>query len=186
MVIFCGLIRKRLPFAIFLDEAKEIINMVEKVYPMTAEGKEKLEQELEELKTVKRGEIIERIKIARGFGDLSENSEYESAKDEQAFVEGRITTLENMIRFAQIIDNQGVDKDEVSLGKTVKFIELPDGEEEEYTIVGSAEADPFSGKISNDSPIAQALIGKKVNDEVTIATPGGDMLVKIVEVAQTK
>ena len=158
--------------------------MVEKVYPMTLEGKEKLEKELEELKTVKRGEIIERIKIARGFGDLSENSEYESAKDEQAFVEGRITTIENMIRFAQIIDNDGVDADEVSIGKTVTFIELPDGEEEEYTIVGSAEADPFSGKISNDSPIAQALIGKLVNDEVTIATPGGDMLVKIVKVEQ--
>ena len=156
--------------------------MVEKVYPMTQEGKEKLERELEELKTVKRGEIIERIKIARSFGDLSENSEYESAKDEQAFVEGRITTLENMIRFAQIIDNDNVAQDEVSIGKTVVFKELPDGEEEEYTIVGSAESDPFAGKISNDSPIAQALIGKKVNDEVNISKPGGDFLVKIVSV----
>lgn len=156
--------------------------MVEKVYPMTQEGKEKLERELEELKTVKRGEIIERIKIARSFGDLSENSEYESAKDEQAFVEGRITTLENMIRFAQIIDNDGVAQDEVSIGKTVVFKELPDGEEEEYTIVGSAESDPFAGKISNDSPIAQALIGKKVNDEVNISTPGGDILVQIISV----
>lgn len=156
--------------------------MVEKVYPMTQEGKEKIERELEELKTVKRGEIIERIKIARSFGDLSENSEYESAKDEQAFVEGRITTLENMIRFAQIIDNDNVAQDEVSIGKTVVFKELPDGEEEEYTIVGSAESDPFAGKISNDSPIAQALIGKKVNDEVNISTPDGDFLVKIVSV----
>lgn len=156
--------------------------MVEKVYPMTQEGKEKLERELEELKTVKRGEIIERIKIARSFGDLSENSEYESAKDEQAFVEGRITTLENMIRFAQIIDNDGVAQDEVSIGKTVVFKELPNGEEEEYTIVGSAESDPFAGKISNDSPIAQALIGKKVNDEVNISTPGGDILVQIISV----
>lgn len=157
--------------------------MVEKVYPMTEEGKLKLEQELEELKTVKRGEIIERIKVARSFGDLSENSEYESAKDEQAFVEGRITTLENMIRFAQIIDNNNVNQDEVSIGKTVVFIELPDGDEEEYTIVGSAEADPFAGKISNDSPIASALIGKKIGDEVSISTPGGDMLVKIVRVS---
>src|SRR5699024_5422950 len=156
--------------------------MVEKVYPMTQEGKEKLERELEELKIVKRGEIIERIKIARGFGDLSENSEYESAKDEQAFVEGRITTLENMIRFAQIIDNDGVDADEASIGKTVTFKELPDEEEEEYTIVGSAESDPFSGKISNDSPIAQALIGKRVGDEVDIETPGGTMNVKILSV----
>lgn len=156
--------------------------MVEKVYPMTEEGKVKLELELEELKTVKRGEIIERIKIARSFGDLSENSEYESAKDEQAFVEGRITTLETMIRFAEIIDNNNVNQDEVALGKTITFIELPDGDEEEYIIVGSAEADPLAGKISNDSPIARALIGKKLNDEVTISTPGGDMSVKIVGV----
>lgn len=156
--------------------------MVEKVYPMTLEGKQKLEEELEYLKTTKRKEIVERIKIARGFGDLSENSEYESAKDEQAFVEGRITTLENMIRFAQIIDNNGVDQDEVSIGKTVTFKELPDGEEEEYTIVGSAEADPFSGKISNDSPIAKALIGKQLDEELTISTPGGDMRVKILAV----
>ena len=177
-------IRKRLPFAVD-TKLKGEIKMVEKVYPMTLEGKEKLEQELEELKTVKRGEIIERIKVASSFGDLSENSEYESAKDEQAFVEGRITTLENMIRFAEIIDNEGVDNDEVSIGKTVTFIELPDGDEEEYTIVGSAEADPFSGKISNDSPIARALIGKKINDEVTISTPGGDMLVKITEVKKS-
>ncbi|MCO6017548.1 MULTISPECIES: transcription elongation factor GreA [Carnobacterium] len=157
--------------------------MVEKVYPMTLEGKEKLENELEELKTVKRKEIVERIKIARSFGDLSENSEYESAKDEQAFVEGRITTLENMIRLSEIIDNKNTAKDEVSLGRTVKFIELPDGEEEEYTIVGSAEADPFSGKISNDSPIAKAIIGKRIDDEVVISTPGGDMQVKIISVS---
>ena len=156
---------------------------MEKVYPMTLEGKEKLEQELEELKTVKRKEIVERIKIARSFGDLSENSEYESAKDEQAFVEGRITTLENMIRFAQIIDNNNVSKDEVSIGRTVTFIELPDGDEEEYTIVGSAEADPFSGKISNDSPIAKALIGRKLNDTVVISTPGGDMEVRITKIS---
>lgn len=159
--------------------------MVEKTYPMTLEGKAKLEQELEELKTVKRGEIIERIKIARSFGDLSENSEYESAKDEQAFVEGRINTLESMIRFAQIIDTDNVDSDEISIGKTVTFVELPDDEEEEYTIVGKAEADPFSGKISNDSPIAQALIGKNVGDVVSIATPGGSMEVKITKVSQS-
>ncbi len=156
---------------------------MEKIYPMTLEGKEKLELELEELKTIKRKEIVERIKIARSFGDLSENSEYESAKDEQAFVEGRITTLENMIRFAQIIDNNNVAKDEVSIGRTVKFVELPDGDEEEYTIVGSAEADPFSGKISNDSPIAKALIGRKLNDVVTISTPGGDMNVRVEKIS---
>lgn len=132
----------------------------EKVFPMTAEGKQKLEQELEYLKTVKRKEVVERIKIARSFGDLSENSEYDSAKEEQAFVEGRVTTLENMIRNAKIIEDDG-GSNVVGLGKTVTFVELPDGDEESYTIVGSAEADPFEGKISNDSPIAKSLLGKK-------------------------
>ncbi|MDR1568847.1 MAG: transcription elongation factor GreA [Streptococcaceae bacterium] len=155
--------------------------MAEKVYPMTLAGKEKLEAELEHLKTVKRGEIVERIKIARSFGDLSENSEYESAKDEQAFVEGRIQTLETMIRFAELIDSDAVATDVVALGKLVTFV--ADGEKESYTIVGSAEADPFDGKISNDSPIAQGLLGKKVGDEVTIKIPNGEMEIKIIKVA---
>jgi transcription elongation factor GreA len=154
----------------------------EKVFPMTQEGKEKLEQELEYLKSVKRKEVVERIKIARSFGDLSENSEYDSAKDEQAFVEGRITTLENMIRNAKIIEEDAGDSTTVSLGKSVTFIELPDGEEETYTIVGSAEADPFEGKISNDSPIAKSLLGKQVGDEVVVQTPGGEMNVRIIAV----
>lgn len=156
--------------------------MNEKTYPMTIEGKAKLEAELEELKLVKRPEIIERIKIARSYGDLSENSEYDSAKDEQAFVEGRITTIEKMLRFSVIIDNNNVSKDEVAIGKTVTFIELPDGEEETYTIVGGAEANPLQGKISNDSPMAKALIGKKLNDEVSIDSPGGSFMVKIVAI----
>jgi transcription elongation factor GreA len=154
----------------------------EKEYPMTLEGKEKLLQELEYLKTVKRKEVVERIKIARSFGDLSENSEYDSAKEEQAFVEGRITTIENMIRNARIIDEDEINGDTVSLGSSVTFIELPDGEEETYTIVGSAEADPFEGKISNDSPIAKSLLGRKVDDEVAVQTPGGEMLVKIIKI----
>ncbi|MGX7077585.1 transcription elongation factor GreA [Globicatella sanguinis] len=158
--------------------------MEEKVFPMTLEGKAKLEAELEELKVVKRKEIIERIKIARSFGDLSENSEYESAKDEQAFVEGRISTLENMIRFAEIIDDKDVADDVVSLGRAVTFIELPDGEEETYTIVGSAEADPLEATISNESPIAVALLGTKVNDTVTVETPGGSFEVKVVKVSK--
>ena len=155
---------------------------VEKVFPMTKAGKEKLEQELEHLKTVKRKEVVERIKIARSFGDLSENSEYDSAKDEQAFVEGRITTLENMIRNAKIIEESDLDSDTVSLGKSVTFIELPDGDEETYTIVGSAEADPFEGKISNDSPIAKSLLGHEKGTEVMVPTPSGEMKVKIIDV----
>jgi transcription elongation factor GreA len=154
----------------------------EKVFPMTLAGKEKLEQELEFLKSVKRKEVVERIKIARSFGDLSENSEYDSAKEEQAFVEGRITTLENMIRNAKIIEEAEMSTDGVTLGRSVTFVELPDGEEETYIIVGSAEADPFEGKISNDSPIAKSLMGKKVGDEVTVQTPGGDMAVRITEI----
>ena len=154
----------------------------EKVFPMTQAGKEKLVQELEYLKSVKRKEVVERIKIARSFGDLSENSEYDSAKEEQAFVEGRITTLENMIRNAKIIAETEMAGDSVALGRSVTFIELPDGEEETYSIVGSAEADPFEGKISNDSPIAKSLLGKKVGDQVTVQTPGGEMSVRIVSI----
>ncbi|MDQ7861966.1 transcription elongation factor GreA [Peribacillus frigoritolerans] len=155
---------------------------MKKEYPMTKEGKLKLEQELEQLKTVKRKEVVERIKIARSFGDLSENSEYDSAKEEQAFVEGRITTIENMIRNAKIIEGNDSNTDTVSLGKSVTFVELPNGDEETYSIVGSVEADPFEGKISNDSPIAKSLIGKRVGDKVSIMTPGGEMSVKIVSI----
>lgn len=155
---------------------------MEKVFPMTQAGKEKLEQELEYLKSVKRKEVVERIKIARSFGDLSENSEYDSAKEEQAFVEGRITTIENMIRNAKIISEDEISGDTVGLGRSVTFIELPDGEEETYTIVGSAEADPFDGKISNDSPIAKSLIGHKVGEEVKVQTPGGEMDVRIITI----
>lgn len=156
--------------------------MEEKVYPMTLEGKAKLEAELEELKVNKRKEIVERIKVARSFGDLSENSEYESAKDEQAFVEGRISTIETMIRFAEIINDSEVDENIVSLGRKITFVELPDGDEETYTIVGSAEADPLDAKISNDSPIAKALLKKSVGDVVSIVTPGGSFDVKITKV----
>lgn len=154
----------------------------EKTYPMTQEGKEKLENELNELKTKTRAEIVERIKIARGFGDLSENSEYESAKDEQAFVEGRISSIETMLHNVEIIDTDTVDKDEVSLGRTVTFKELPDEEPETYTIVGQSESDPMTGKISNESPIAAAILGHKVNDEVSIQIPNGSMRVKILTV----
>ncbi|SEM49187.1 transcription elongation factor GreA [Paenisporosarcina quisquiliarum] len=150
----------------------------EKQYPMTVAGKQKLQDELTHLITVKRKEVVERIKIARSFGDLSENSEYDSAKEDQAFVEGRISTLESMIRNAVIIEGEG-NNDTVSLGKTVTFVEIPDGDEETYTIVGSAEADPIEGLISNDSPIAKGLIGKSTGDRVKILTPGGEMDVEI-------
>ena len=158
----------------------------EKSYYMTQEGKEKLVKELEYLKSEKRKEVVERIKIARGFGDLSENSEYDAAKDEQAFVESRISTLEKMVRNAVIIESDGENSNTVSLGKKVMFAEiLSDGsedDEEEYTIVGSAEADPFEGKISNDSPMAMSLLGRQVGEEVVVQTPGGEIKVRIKDV----
>lgn len=154
----------------------------EKKYPMTVSGKMKLEEELEFLKTVKRKEVVERIKVARSYGDLSENSEYDSAKEDQAFVEGKISSLESMIRNSVIITEDESNTDEVQLGKTVTFKELPNGDEETYTIVGSAEANPIEGLISNDSPIAKALIGRSKDDQVKIITPGGEMSVVIVEI----
>ncbi|EIT85281.1 transcription elongation factor GreA [Fictibacillus macauensis ZFHKF-1] len=154
----------------------------EKKHYMTLDGKQKLENDLEYLKTEKRKEVVERIKIARSFGDLSENSEYDAAKDEQAFVEARIVQLEKMIRDAVIIEENKTAGDVVSIGKSVKFLELPDGDEETYMIVGSAEADPFEGKISNDSPMAKSLLGKKIGDEVAVQTPGGEIQVRILEV----
>ncbi|GAB2022673.1 transcription elongation factor GreA [Pseudolactococcus yaeyamensis] len=154
-----------------------------KNYQMTREGFEELETELDNLKLVKRAEVVERIKVARSYGDLSENSEYEAAKDEQAFVEGRIATVETMIRNAEIVDNAGVKRNEVALGKTVTFVEIGEDEQETYKIVGSAEADPFNGKISNESPIAAALIGRKTGDKVTIPLPVGEMEVEIIKVS---
>ncbi|AOM82512.1 transcription elongation factor GreA [Salisediminibacterium beveridgei] len=156
--------------------------MAEEKHYMTEQGKEKLEKELEQLITEKRKEVVERIKIARSFGDLSENSEYDSAKEEQAFVEGRIQQLETMIRNSEIIE-EDKNTSKVSLGKTVAFVEIPDGEEEKYVIVGRAEADPLEGKISNESPMAQSLLGCEIGDQVVVSTPGGDMTVKITAVS---
>ena len=154
----------------------------QKQYPMTQEGYEQLEKELEELKTVKRPEVVEKIKVARSFGDLSENSEYDAAKDEQGFIEQDIQRIEHMLRYALIIEDTG-NNNVVQIGKTVTFIELPGDEEESYQIVGSAEADAFNGKISNESPMAKALIGKSLKDEVRVPLPnGGEINVKIVNI----
>lgn len=154
----------------------------EKTFPMTLEGKKKLEDQLEEYKMKRRPEVIKRIKIARSYGDLSENSEYESAKDEQAMVEGEIAKIENMLQYAVIIDNEDIDKDEVSLGRQVTIKELPDEDPETYSIVGESESDPINGKISNESPMAKGLLGHKVGEEVSINIPNGTMKVKILEV----
>jgi transcription elongation factor GreA len=154
----------------------------EKETLVTEEGLQKLKEELEHLITVKRPEVVEKIKIARSYGDLSENSEYDAARNEQAFIESRILQLQKMIRNAKIIDSSKEDRDVVTIGRTVVFQELPDGEEETYTIVGRTEADPLAGKISNDSPIAKGLLGKREGDVVTIHTPSGEIEVKILKV----
>ncbi|WP_027632583.1 transcription elongation factor GreA [Clostridium hydrogeniformans] len=147
--------------------------MSDKKYVMTYEGVRKLEEELEFLKTVKRKEITEKIKVALGYGDLSENSEYDEAKNEQAFVEGRIIQLENMLKNATVIDESEISTDMVSVGSIVKVKDYDFDEEVEYTIVGSAEADPMENKISNESPVGKSLLGKKIGDVVEAVVPGG-------------
>ncbi|GIM30168.1 transcription elongation factor GreA [Clostridium polyendosporum] len=144
-----------------------------KKYIMTYEGVKKLEEELEYLKTVKRKEITEKIKVALGYGDLSENSEYDEAKNEQAFTEGRIIQLENMLKNAVVVDESEISTDTVSIGSIVKVKDYDFDEEVEYTLVGSAEADPMKNKISNESPVGSALMGKKVGEIVEVNVPGG-------------
>jgi transcription elongation factor GreA len=140
---------------------------------LTGDGIKKLEDELHLLKSVKRREIAERIRTAIDFGDISENSEYEEAKNEQAFIEGRIITLEKMLRHARLIDTSDVPPDTVAVGSTVVLKDQNTGDELEYTIVGSAEADPDNDKISNRSPVGKALLGKKVGEIVEVKVPAG-------------
>ena len=153
-----------------------------KKFIMTYEGVKKLEEELEYLKTVKRKEITEKIKVALGYGDLSENSEYDEAKNDQAFTEGRIIQLENMLKIAVVVDESEIPKDKVSVGSIVKVMDYEFDEEVEYTIVGSAEADPMNFKISNESPVGSALLGKKVGDVVEVAVPSGVSKFEVLEI----
>ena len=153
-----------------------------KKYVMTYEGVKKVEEELNYLKTVKRKEITEKMKVALGYGDLSENSEYDEAKNDQAFTEGRIIQLENMLKNAVVVDESEIPKDKVSVGSIVKVMDYGFDEEVEYTIVGSAEADPMNFKISNESPVGSALIGKKVGDVVEVAVPSGVSKFEILEI----
>lgn len=139
---------------------------------MTYEGLKALEQELEELKTVKRKECAEKIKEARSFGDLSENSEYDEAKNEQGFVESRIAELEKMLKNVRVLDESELPQDIVAVGSHV-FVEDEDGEKEEYDIVGSTEADPARGRISDESPVGAALLGKRGGDTANIVLPNG-------------
>ncbi len=151
---------------------------------LTPEGYAKLEQELEYLKVSGRKDIAEKIKIARGFGDLSENAEYDAAKDAQAAMEKRIGELEEMLKNAQVVDVDAVSTDVVSILSKVKVYDEDMEEEETYIIVGTTEADPDKNKISDESPIGTALLGKKKGDVVTVETPGGSFELKILEISK--
>ena len=156
--------------------------MSDKEVLLTQDGLKRLEDELENLKSVKRREVAERIKVAIGYGDISENSEYEDAKNEQAFIEGRIITLEKMLRNARIINNDEIDLEMVSIGSTVTLEDLEFGDTMEYTIVGTAESDPLNNKISNESPVGKAIIGKKKGTTVEVSVPAGIIQYKIVDI----
>jgi transcription elongation factor GreA len=144
-----------------------------KKYLMTYEGVKKIEEELDYLKTTKRREITEKIKVARSFGDLSENAEYDEAKNDQAFMEGRIITLEAMLKNVEVVDENELPKDKVALGTFVKVKDYTFDEEVEYEIVGSSQADPMQDKISIDSPVGMALVGKSIGDVIEVPVPDG-------------
>ena len=148
---------------------------------LTAEGLEEIKKELDVLKLEKRPEIIQALKDARALGDLSENAEYDAARNEQAIVEARILELEQMIEKAVVIKE--VNKEVVSIGTRVTIEYVEDGEQDDYSIVGSKEADPFANKISNESPIAKAIMGMRVGDIVSVESPNGKYDVKIVQIA---
>ena len=156
------------------NTSKEII--------LTQEGFDKLEEELELLKTTRRKEVAERLKVAISFGDLSENAEYDEAKKEQAALEERIIKLENMVRKAVIIDESSVDLDVIKIGSIVRIYDEDFDEEVEYSIVGSAEADPYNGKISNESPVGKSLLGSKIGDVVEVNVPDGIIKLKVLDI----
>ena len=156
--------------------------MEEKEVLLTQEGYDNLEKELEYLKTEKRSEISERIKVALGFGDLSENSEYDEAKNAQASNEIKIAELENKLRYAKIIDESEIDTKTVQVGNKVKVLDMEFDEEVQYTIVGSTEVDLSQNRISNESPIGAALLGAKKNQVVEAQTPGGVVKFKILAI----
>lgn len=150
--------------------------------PMTVRGKELLEIELKQLKSVERPQVIEAIAVARAHGDLSENAEYDAAKEKQAFVEGRIKEIEHKIAAAQVIDTTSIESDTIVFGATVRLMNQDTDEEKVYRIVGVDEADAKQGMVSIESPIARHLITKKVGDEVTIIAPKGEIDYEILEV----
>jgi transcription elongation factor GreA len=151
---------------------------------LTDEGLKKLEDELEQLKTEKRKEIAEKIKVALSFGDLSENSEYDEAKNEQAMIEARIAQIEAMLKNVKLIDEDDVSTETVNLGSKVKVLDVEFNEEITYSIVGSTEADPDLDRISDESPVGRALMGHGVGETVLVEAPSGSIEMKILEIAK--
>jgi len=149
---------------------------------VSVEGMKKLEEKLQYLTTVRRAEVAEQIAVARGFGDLSENAEYDEAKNEQSRLEAEIIELENAIRTAVVIDDSEISTDSVNVGTTVKVFYVDDDEEEEYAIVGARESDPMNNRISNESPIGAALLGHKEGDEVQVDAPDGVIRLKVLAI----
>ncbi len=149
---------------------------------LTPEGYEKLKHEIEELSTTRRREVAERIRIAREFGDIAENAEYDDAKNEQMLLEHRIATLEERLRSARVIAKGEVKKDEVSVGSKVKLKDMETNKTVEYRIVGSAEANPSESKLSNESPVGKAILGKKKGETVDVVAPRGTLKFKILEI----
>ena len=160
--------------------------MASKEVILTQNGLRKLEKELAYLKSVKRREVAARIKTAISFGDLSENAEYDNAKNEQAFIEGKIITLEKMLRNARLIEKEEVNRDLVCIGSTVKLQEMEGGDILEFTIVGTAESDPANNLISNESPVGRAILGLPVGAEVDVKVPAGSIKYKILEIKEAQ
>ncbi|MDO5456641.1 MAG: transcription elongation factor GreA [Eubacteriales bacterium] len=156
--------------------------MEEKKNILTREGLKKYEDELHELKVVRRKEVAQKIKEAREQGDLSENAEYDAAKDEQRDIEARIEDLEKILKNVEVVDDDEVTGDKVMIGSTVRIYDIEFAEEVVYRIVGSTEANSIKGKISNESPVGRALIGAVVNDVVTVETPAGQFEYKVLEI----
>ena len=156
--------------------------MQEKKNILTYEGLRKYEDELHDLKVVKRQEVAQKIKEAREQGDLSENAEYDAAKDEQRDIEARIEELEKILKNAEVVVEEEADLDKVSIGCSVKILDCEFDEELEYKIVGSTEANSLKGKISNESPVGKALLGKQVGDTVTVETPAGEFSYKVLSI----
>ena len=156
--------------------------MEEKKNIMTREGLRKYENELHDLKVIRRIEVAQKIKEAREQGDLSENAEYDAAKDEQRDIEDRIVELEKILKNVEVVDDEDITADRVMVGSTVTILDMEFSEEETYKIVGSTEADSLRGKISNESPVGKALIGKSVGDVITVQTPAGEFGYKVLEI----